>query len=714
MGNTAVETLPASGGSPDRLARKVHPTVQLDYLVRGCTFPFSAITLLFTFRSLGETPIWLILLIATYGILWPQAARIWARRSPDSKRFEQGNLVADALFIGAWSAGIQYALWPSFMLFIAIHMGTISVGGLQLAMRALLVALISLIGVGLLLDVSPQFAAAPLPAGLSIFGCFFYMSVFAWHSHVQSKRNLRDRKLLETRNREIEAKSRELAAARDAAEEANRSKSLFLANMSHELRTPLNAVIGYSDLLIEEAEDEGDTHLVPDLEKIRTAGKHLLGLINEVLDLSKIEAGKMELVLEDVPLDSLVAEVRSTIEPLAAQHGNRLEVECNTDHSLQTDATKLRQVLFNLLGNACKFTEDGVVRLRVHDQRAEGRTWLIFDVEDSGIGMTPEQQSRVFEPFVQAESSTARRFGGTGLGLTLCLRFARLLGGDIALRSEAGAGSRFRVRIPADGPASTADVEPGGQDHSDQGASIVVIDDDAAGAEVVCRMLAREGHRAVPAASGEEGLELARKLRPQLILLDVLMPSVDGWSVLGRIKADPELEDIPVVMISIADNREVGLALGAADYLLKPVKQDVLAASLRKQLGDTHEASVLVIDDDDTTRSMLRRMLARQGWTVAEARNGHEGLARLEQARPALILLDLMMPEMDGLAFLEALENRDGDAPPVIVLTAKTLTQAEQQHLQGHVQKVLEKGSYSGRQLEAIVRRAIEQCEETA
>lgn len=699
----------------DSLPGKVHPTVQLDYLVRGCTFPYSAVTLLVTYQSLGRLELWLVLLIATYGLLWPQAARIWATRSHYSKRFEQGNLIADALFIGAWAAGMQYCLWPSFMLFIAIHMGAISVGGWRLALRGFLAALVGLAGMGWWLGYPAHFASAPLPLVLSIFGCFFYISVFAYHSHIQSKHNIRDRKLIESRKREIEAQSRELARARDVAEEANRSKSLFLANMSHELRTPLNAVIGYSDLLIEEAEDEGDTHLVPDLDKIRTAGKHLLGLINEVLDLSKIEAGKMELMLEDVPLQTLVEEVRATMEPLAKQHGNQLEVLCEAQDTLRTDVTKLRQVLFNLLGNACKFTEGGTVRLHVWNEAVAEQGWLLFDVEDSGIGMTPEQQKRVFEPFEQAEASTTRQYGGTGLGLTLCLRFAHLLGGDLDLQSVFGQGSLFRLRLPLAGPPEPSGSPTEQRQQPEDGTTILVIDDDAAGADLVCRMLAREGLHAVPATNGKEGLQLARELRPRLILLDVLMPSVDGWTVMAQIKSDPALESIPVVMISIADNREVGLALGAADYLLKPVDQDVLAESLRKHLGTYREASVLVVDDDETTRSMLRRMLNRQGWSVAEARNGREGLARMHKAKPALILLDLMMPEMDGLEFLEALEEHSrGDAPPVIVLTAKTLTQAEQRHLQGHVQKVVEKGSFSGRQLEAVVRRAIEQCEGVA
>ena len=700
--------------------RKLHPIVRLDYIVRISCFPPLIAIFYAVFHATGRSSQNLIILLALWGLVWPQVAYLLARFSGDSRRAEHRNMLIDSVFTGAWAAGMHFSLWPCVMLLTAVNLGNLGVGGARLAMRGWAGIAVGIIGCGVLFGFEFNFDAPPLPTAASIVGIFLTSSVFAFHSYLQSKRFVRSRKLLEEQNLVMEEKSQQLAQAKEEAEEANRSKSVFLANMSHELRTPLNAIIGYSELLVEEAADIGNDALIPDLDKIHIAGKHLLGLINEVLDLSKVEAGKMELSLEQVEIGPMIEDVKNTTETLVRQKHNRLVVEAGELGSMLTDVTKMRQILFNLLGNAGKFTEHGTIHLRARREPGASRDWIVFEVEDTGIGMTPEQQSRVFEPFAQADASTSRKYGGTGLGLALTRRFAEMLGGSIGMRSSEGVGTRFTVRIPAS--AEVAVAEPADETSLVSGSApagasttvasagtVLIIDDDGAGAEVIGRMLAREDYRAVPVGNGEDGLRLARELRPDLILLDVLMPNADGWSVLSQLKADPALARIPVIMISVTRDKNLGFALGAVDYLVKPVDQKTLVRALHKHLAGRPGRPILVIDDDETTRSMLRRSLERQDWQVVEAVNGRDGLARLHEVRPAVVLLDLMMPEVDGFGFLDALHEQGlSGSVPVVVLTAKELSRAEQQHLAGHVQAVIEKGSYTQSELEQEVRRAIE------
>lgn len=542
-------------------------------------------------------------------------------------------------------------------------------------------------------------------------------------------------------------------------EEASRHKSEFLATMSHELRTPLNAIIGYSEMLQEDAQAQGAAALVPDLDKIHRAGRQLLELINAVLDLSKIEAGRMELHPETIPVAALLPEIAAVVEPLAARNGNRFEVRLGAGLDADTyteasrircDPTKLRQILLNLLSNACKFTRDGVVTLSVRraggSGSGSGSNAIEFEVADTGIGIAPERLALLFNDYVQADRDTARRYGGSGLGLALSRRLADLMGGEIDARSEPGRGSRFTLCLPdglrsaeagrtpgadpcgADAaeatvhvPASisadslSADSRPASPDAAGAASAasattpadsapvsmaepaaprrcgkVLVIDDDADVRELLSRHLARDGFTVVCARDGSEGLRLARSERPGVVTLDVLMPGLDGWSVLSELKADPATRDIPVIIVSMLDDRRTGIALGAAGYLTKPVERETLSRLLQRVCPNRRDRPVLLVDDDAALLRGLREMLEQEGYAVVEGEAGRSALARLPHSRPAAVLLALAMRKMDGVEWTRELRRDPAwQDVPVIVVAPRDLSASEHARLNATVLRTL-------------------------
>ncbi len=510
--------------------------------------------------------------------------------------------------------------------------------------------------------------------------------------HIGVKRDITER--LQRAEAMLET-NRALEKARDAAVAASRAKSEFLANMSHELRTPLNAIIGYSEILMEEEAEGSQSH--QDLKRIRSAGGHLLALIDDVLDISKIEADKIELFPEAFPAAELVEGVSATVLPLAEKNKNTFETRfINEDARVFADRTRLRQILFNILSNACKFTKAGKVVLTVETTEQHGKSWTRFQVTDTGIGISKEQQAKLFQPFVQADSSTTKEYGGTGLGLVICKRLTEMMGGEIHLESEPGKGSTMTVLLPSA-------RDPVMSDFSEvrvlgTAPVVLVIDDDADVRELCARVLMKRGFQVHSVPTGPQGIEAAGRIKPDAIVLDVKMPGMTGWDVLSTLKLSEKTASIPVIMLTVMHQEEIGRALGAVDYLNKPLDPRALLATVQRYVRKEEEANVrvLVVEDDEPTREMMRRTLESAGHTVTVAENGQVGLQRLETELPDVVVLDLMMPVMDGFTFLHHLRASPVHANlPVIVATARMLSETEQRELEATAQRVLRKQSSS-------------------
>jgi signal transduction histidine kinase/CheY-like chemotaxis protein len=494
---------------------------------------------------------------------------------------------------------------------------------------------------------------------------------------------------------EIQDKSRQL-------EVASKHKSQFLASMSHELRTPLNAIIGVTEMLREDARDFKREDELEPLDRVLRAARHLLALINDILDLSKIEAGRMELHLESFPLAPVIEDVAKTVEPMATKNSNRIVVDCAGGlGTMHADQIRFRQALLNLASNANKFTENGTVTIAARAHRLDGGDEIAIAVTDTGIGMSEEQMGRLFQEFSQADASTTRKYGGTGLGLAISRHFCRMMGGDITVESQPGQGSTFTICLPrivrseqalaAEGHAPARPEPARAIAGEDEEPLILVVDDDATARELVVRHLERAGFAAVAARGGQEGLRLVRELRPAAVTLDIMMPDLDGWTVLAAIKGDPALAGIPVVLMSIVDDKNRGYALGAAEYLVKPVDRGKLVATLRGICG-ARAGHALLVDDDPMVRRSVRQALDPIGWKVTEAENGQVAVDALAAAKPDVIILDLMMPEMDGFELMHELRRRPAwQDIPVVVITAKELTQEDRDRLNGGVERIIRK-----------------------
>lgn len=512
---------------------------------------------------------------------------------------------------------------------------------------------------------------------------------------------------------QIQKRDTELQEARVVAERANQAKSNFLSFMSHELRTPLTSIIGFSEMLLTEVEGEGRKDWADDLRRVHDSGRYLLELINDILDISKIEAGKMEVHLETFDVGALIRDLNDVMRPLVERKSNRLVVDYpKSIGTMQADRIKVRQCLLNLLSNASKFTDKGVITFSANRTARNGSDWLTFSIRDTGIGMTTEQMGKLFRAFTQADDSTSRKYGGTGLGLALTKRFSQIMGGDVRVESEPGKGSTFTIELPviAAKAAAMVRVAPETPEAAPHGASdcILIIDDDPAVHQLLAEALRSEGYALKFAANGTEGLRLAKELRPAVITLDVLMPEMDGWVVLALLKDDPDLAAIPVIMLTVRADQDFGFAMGVADYLQKPIDRDRLVAVLKKYHHLRPTNRVLVVEDDPAMREMLCRMLENKDWTVAEAENGLAALESITHCQPSLIILDLKMPVMDGFQMIAELhKHEDWRKIPVVVVSAKELTGEDRQRLQGHVQKILQKGDFGREELMREVQQTV-------
>ncbi len=505
----------------------------------------------------------------------------------------------------------------------------------------------------------------------------------------------------------IRERTKELFFAKEKAESAAQAKSEFLANMSHELRTPLNAILGFCEILIEDATELKQEGVVSDLEKIHTSGIDLLALINDILDLSKIEVKKIDINISSFEMKNLVNSVKTTLEPYAKINRNNIQINLpKKSIVVSSDELKIRQILFNLLTNACKNSEESDINLTITRETVKKINYIAFKVQDFGVGIPKNKMKEIFEPFNQGNIIDNSKLKGTGLGLTISKTYSELLGGYIHVKSKEGLGSTFTSYILQDyyrekGKSEEYKIVEIPQiSPFPQKGKILIIDDDINFLDLIDRRLSKEGYLVFTANNGKSGLIKANKLVPDIIILDIVMPDMDGWTVYKKLKTTPLLSQIPVIIVTIGDYEKMAKDFGVVDFLAKPIKWKTLNVILSKYKIIGKSKHILVIDDDSATRIILRKMLVKDGWRVDEAENGKVALDRIKKEKPELILLDLLMPVMDGFKFLKVIKGKDSLIDiPIIVITSKDLTADDYSYLTANVDRVIQKGDYTRKEI---------------
>ena len=505
----------------------------------------------------------------------------------------------------------------------------------------------------------------------------------------------------------IRERTKELFFAKEKAESAAQAKSEFLANMSHELRTPLNAIIGFCEILIEDATELKQEGVVSDLEKIHTSGIDLLALINDILDLSKIEVKKIDVNISTFELKNLVNSVKTTLGPYAKINRNNIQINLpKKSITVSSDELKIRQILFNLLTNACKNSEDSDINLIIKLEKVKKTNYIVFKVQDFGVGIPKNKMKEIFEPFNQGNVIDNSKLKGTGLGLTISKTYSELLGGYIHVKSKETIGSTFTSYILQDyyreknKLTATQIVEDPQKSTLPQKSKILIIDDDINFLDLINRRLSKEGYLVFTANNGQRGIDKAKKLIPDIIILDILMPDMDGWTVYQKLKKIPLLSQIPVIIVTIGDYEKMAKDFGVVDFLSKPIAWKNLNVILSKYKTNSKSKHILVIDDDSTTRIILRKMLVKDGWRVDEAENGKVAIDQIKKEKPELILLDLLMPVMDGFKFLKVIKTEETFIDiPIIVITSKDLTADDYSFLTANVDKVIQKGDYTRKEI---------------